>query len=246
MKSEQRWSAWGSWSAANSVFDTCDPARHLYIAVPAYSGEVVADCVHSLCEGIRYLERAGVALTIDFVCGCAYLEHARNILVTKFLKSDATDLLFIDADVGFDPKGVLQLALAKRPFIAGVYPKKTADGSMVFPVEFAADELWADVDGYIEAARVPTGFLRLNRGVFDLMPHHDYHSDDGDFLGYFEAGNRNGVFGSEDWHFCDDWRSLGGKIYMIPEVTFGHSGLKRWTGNWGLYMKSQLAGQHGI
>lgn len=224
------------------MIDECLPARHLYIAVPAYSGEVVADCAHSLCEGVRLLERAGVALTIDFACGCAYLEHARNILVTRFLKSEATDLLFVDADVGFDPKGILQLAAAKRPFIAGVYPKKTADGSMTFPVGFDKDELWADKDGYVEASRVPTGFLRLNRAVFDLMPHHDYACDDGEFMGYFEAGNRSGIFGSEDWHFSDDWKALGGRIFIIPELTFGHSGLKRWTGNWGAWMRSQLAG----
>jgi len=228
------------------VIDECLPARHLYIAVPAYSGEVVADCAHSLCEGVRLLESAGIALTIDFVCGCAYLEHARNILVTRFLRSNATDLLFVDADVGFEPGGILQLAAAKRPFICGIYPKKTADGAVMFPVGFDKDELWADQDGYVEAARVPTGFLRLNRAVFEHMPHSDYHCDDGDFLGYFEAGNRNGVFGSEDWHFSDDWRRLGGKIYIIPNLTFGHSGMKRWTGNWHAWMKTQLAGSNGI
>lgn len=222
------------------IFD-CDPARRLYVAVPAYTGEVVADCAHSLCEAARLFAKAGVEVTFDFLCGCAYLDHARNMLVTRFLASEATDLLFIDADVGFEPLAALLLASAKKPFIAGIYPKKTSDGGMVFPVQFDTDELWADKDGYVQAAKVPTGFLRLNREVFALMPHEDYWCDDGDVLGYFRDGVRNRVFGSEDWHFCDDWKRLGGMIHIIPELTFGHSGQKRWTGNWGAYMRSQLA-----
>lgn len=226
------------------MIDECAPASHLYIAVPAYTGEVTADTAHSLCEAALLLARAGIKTTFDFICGCCYLDTVRNILSDRFLRSGATDLLFVDADVGFAPESVLQIAAQKRPFVAGVYPKK--NDNPAFPVQFNAEELRAGGDGLVEAWRVPTGFLRLNRLVFDSIPSDAYRIEMGGqeqtIRAFFKTVIGNGEYYGEDYAFCDRWRGVGGKIYILPELTFGHSGQKRWTGNWGAWMRSRHGG----
>lgn len=219
------------------ILAECAPASHLYIAVPAYGGQITAETTHSLCVSAILLERAGIGVEFDFGLGNCYLDHVRNQLATRFYRSGASDLLFVDADVSFEPAAVLRIASAKRPFVAGIYPMKD-DGQVRFPVWFEADELWADADGLVEAARVPTGFLRLNRAVMEAMAGEPY--DDGASIDFFHVGIRDGRYWGEDIDFCDRWRALGGAIHIIPDLTFGHSGMKRWTGNWGEDMKSRL------
>lgn len=221
-----------------AIPERCEPARHLRIAVPAYTGHVTADTSHSLNEGILLLHEAGVKLSFDYVCGSCYLDHARNVLATCFMESEATDLLFVDADLGFAPEAMLRIASLTRPFVAGIYSKKS--DKTEFPVTFDVEELWSDEDGLIEAATVPTGFLRLNRAVFEAMSYEEYVDNQGKpWRGYFECGSRNGVYWGEDTRFCLDWRAMGGKIHVIPDLTFAHNGLKAWKGNWGAWMRDQ-------
>ncbi len=192
---------------------------------------------------------AGIALTlmkievtIDAFPGCPYLDHARNVLVTKFLGSPATDMLFWDDDVGADVAAVAKIARAKRLFVGGVYRKKADDPE--WPIAFDADELWADDEGLIDTPTyLPTGFLRLNRAVFDVMPCTMYKDDAGkEWKGYFHCGVSTvpwvGLRG-EDPAFGIEWRRRGGKCYLLPDLNLSHSGSKVWRGNWGNWMREQ-------
>jgi hypothetical protein len=79
--------------------------------------------------------------------------------------------------------------------------------------------------------------------VFDAMVDTPYQDDDGnDWMGYFHSGVRHGRYGGEDTDFGARWRDLGGKIYILPELRFTHTGPKAWAGSWGAWMRSQLPG----
>jgi hypothetical protein len=222
------------------VIERCTPARHLWIAVPCYSGEVKAETAAALAGATAALTMVGITASIDIGIGCPYLDHARNMLVTKFLRSDATDLLFVDADVAFRAEAAVLIAKQTRPYVAGIYRKKSDNWD--WPVSFDSDELRADGDGLVEASMVPTGFLRLNRTVFDHMPCASYTDDAGKlWSGYFHCGVMNGHYGGEDPKFAADWRKLGGRIFIMPELVFSHIGRKAWEGSWGNWMRSQAA-----
>jgi hypothetical protein len=215
------------------------PARHLWVGVPAYGGEVKAETALALAGAGVALALAGIEVTFGMQQGCCYLDHTRNMLATAFMRSEATDMLFVDADVGFSPEAVVQIARATRPYVAGVYPMKRDDTT--FPVTFDVDELRADAQGLVEAASVPTGFLRLNRAVFEALPVTMYRDDrDNEWMGYFHSGVRHGRYSGEDTDFASRWRSLGGKIYILPELHFTHTGGKAWEGSWGAWMRSRL------
>ncbi|MGH6737589.1 MAG: hypothetical protein ACREDY_00895 [Bradyrhizobium sp.] len=211
----------------------------MHIAVPSYSGDITAFTALSLIMATAALSEVGIKWSVAIQPGVPYLDHARNMLVTKFLENtEATDLLFIDADVAFAPQSAVMIAQATRPFIAGIYPKKMDEPK--WPVAFDADRLWSDEDGNLEASMVPTGFLRLNRSVFDAMPSEEYCDDNGDrWIKHFRCGAWGGKYNGEDPDFCARWRGIGGKIHIIPNLTFSHTGKKSWEGNWAKWIMDQ-------
>jgi hypothetical protein len=66
-----------------------------------------------------------------FLFNESLIQRARNYIVDEFLRSDCTHLLFIDADIGFDPRDALALLALqisdpeKYDVVCGPYPKKT-------------------------------------------------------------------------------------------------------------------------
>lgn len=218
-----------------TIPDKVAPARHLRIAVPAYTGQVSVQTAHSIDQALVVLREAGVVVDTHYAAGCCYIDHARNMMVADFLRSDATDMLFVDADVRFGIDAILKSVRAERAVVAGIYPKKSR-GEPAFPVAVDAPEIWADRAGHIECAMVPTGFLRINRAVFEAMaPHVEaYVHNDGEpnLRAYFKTEIIDGVFWGEDPNFCRKWRALGGKVHAMAEVEFGHVGTHEWRGKW--------------
>lgn len=217
------------------------PARSVRIAVPAYSGALAKETQHSIVEGIKALHAEGIELEgFDLLPGCCYLDHARNILVARFLKSRATDLLFIDADVGFGPEDLLRLCASTRPVVAGIYPKKIEPPE--WPVSVTGGEIWADGDGLIDCWMVPTGFLRINRAVFEAVNAPAYTDDaHGDLRAFFKTDIR-GTYWGEDVEFCRLVREAGIPIKAFAEMDFQHvaSDGRVFTGNWGKWLRSQI------
>jgi hypothetical protein len=41
---------------------------------------------------------------------------------------------------------------------------------------------------------------------------------------YFDTAVRQNRYYSEDWTFCENWRDMGGKIWMDKRVLLRHSG----------------------
>lgn len=221
-----------------SVPDRCEPVSHLFIAIPSYTGRPTIDMTVALGAACAALTCMKVEVTMQGLPYCPYLDHARNMLATKFMQSRASDLFFWDDDVSPALEAIGRIVAATRPYVGGIYPKKIDPPS--WPVAFEQDELYSDADGLVEAAMLPTGFLRLNRLVFETMPHEIYRDDSGnEWMGYFHDGLRLGVYRGEDAGFSQEWRRIGGKCYMIPDLTFGHTGPKTWRGNWGEWMRSR-------
>jgi len=200
--------------------------------VPAYTGQLSVQTASSMDVVLPLLLGAGLRVETDYLAGCCYLDHTRNLMVDRFLKSEATDLLFIDADVAFSPDSVLRAVRSTRPMIAGIYPKKSDDAA--FPVAVDSDEIWSDAEGNVECSMVPTGFLRINRAVFEAMREHveAYAGPDSLLRAFFKTTIRAGQYIGEDVEFCHRWREIGGRIFAMAGQEFGHVGAKEWRGMW--------------
>ncbi len=219
--------------------DRCNPASDLFVAVPAYNGSVASETALSLIETVSALRSSGIKVSIALLPGNCYIEAARNHLVRCFLETTHTDMLFVDADVGFKPETVLRLCLATRPLTAAVYPKKT--DNRAWPIEFLPGERWADSEGLMEVVMAPTGLMRINRKVFNAMNVRSYIDGSGDKTrAYFRNSIRDQFYG-EDVGFCQRWRKLGGGVYILPDAALTHHGNKAWAGSLGEEMKAGAA-----
>lgn len=222
------------------MLDRVAPARCVRIAVPAYTG-LCQDTHESLIRGAQALKDAGIDLQdLDVLGGHCYVDRARCILVRNFLKSDATDLIFIDADVGFEPDSLVRLCEATRPVVAGIYPKKQEPAD--WPVTPLHREIWSDGEGLIACHMVPTGFLRINRAVFEAIPVPTFADPDGEAPAHFKTEVRDGLYWGEDVEFCRLVREAGIPIHAFAEMDFRHvAGDGRvWRGNWGQWLRSQI------
>lgn len=208
-------------------------AQHVYIATPAHT-------IHSnfhvgLIRAIPILMRAGISVTYGHLAGHPHVDDARNLLVADFLKSNATDLFFVDADVASQPGAMLKLLKYDVDIVGGAYPLK--DDSGKFPVRLTGFTE-PRVVMLREAEVMPTGFLRIRRNVFDAL----LENKSGDPLSEVEVVKMDGVSAAVffergtiivngsveriggDANFCRKAREAGFTVWCDPVLLFTHQG----------------------
>jgi hypothetical protein len=90
----------------------------------------------------------GIPLQMYFLFNESLITRARNYCVDEFMRSDAEHLMFIDADIGFNPQDVIALMALqtndeKYEIIGGPYPKKCISWEKI---KYAVDKGVADED----------------------------------------------------------------------------------------------------
>lgn len=189
----------------------------------------------------RSMFRAAIAGAFDewdvMITGISYPYPAggMNIATHEFMKSDCERMLIIDTDEEFEPRHVKWLLSHSEPYVNGMYPKKKP--GLEFPVEliedggepgtspFAVDPLADGVEPLVEVARCARGFLSVHRSAFELVrpkcgEYLDAHS--GEVHVEYWKGQPGG--GSEDYNFCDLYRSMGGKVLIDQRCVIFHWG----------------------
>jgi hypothetical protein len=208
-------------------------------AVPSASHSICVEFFRSYIASSQILQRAGITHTCVQVNGDYYLSHARNRLVHLFLTDypDATDLFFLDDDLGWEAEAIPRLLQDPVDVVAGVYPKK--QDKLEFPVvmDQADGHTIRGHGGLFRALRVSTGFLRIRRHVLERMaaqsPIYEVATPDGGratIAEVFTMGVKDGLWWGEDFAWCNKWREMGGEIWIDPCIEFTHSGRKQWKG----------------
>lgn len=232
-------------------------SRHLWIALPAYTGQVHIATMRSLLAATLELADRGVRVTLDEECGNGLIADARGLMVARFLASDATDMLFVDHDVVFSPAAVLRLLDAPLDVRAGVYPSRSDPVS--YAVRWTPEKPFLVADpshGFLEVAGVPGGFLMISRAAAEQMTAHFAdltfyckHAPNKTICGLFEPywirgtqhdGETCDVKLGEDFSFCQRWRDLGGQVWVDPELAFGHVGFKTFEGKLGDWLRNRM------
>jgi hypothetical protein len=86
-----------------------------------------------------------------------------------------------------------------------------------------------------EVTKTGTGFLLIKRKVFEKLNAHPAVRSFVNDIGlpaelnpymktYFDTAVREGRYYSEDWTFCENWRDLGGKVWVDKRVLLKHTG----------------------
>lgn len=150
--------------------------KSLFLAAPMYGGQCSGMFSKSMLDLSAMLAQYGIPLRVYYLFNESLITRARNYCVDEFMRSDSTHLMFIDSDIGFDPKDVLALLAMQTdesPYdvIGGPYPKKCISWEKI---KLAVDKGVADEDpnilerfvgDYVFNPKVNTGSIPINQPV---------------------------------------------------------------------------------
>lgn len=167
--------------------------RKLFIATPMYGGQCAGMYARSIADLAAVCAQHKIPMQLYYLFNESLITRARNYCVDEFIRSDATHLMFLDSDIGFNPQDVIALlAMASddSPYdvIGGPYPKKciswekikqavdkgVADdnpnnlekyvGDYVFNPK--TDQKEIPIGEPVEVRELGTGFMMIKKSVF--------------------------------------------------------------------------------
>ena len=203
---------------------------NICFGLPVYGGMMTEACFTAFIKWSAIAHQLGIRWNTFTLSNESLITRGRNT-VTKFFEQheEYTHLMFIDADIGWEPGHLIRLLQHKKPLIGGCYPLKT------LPLQAVANPV---KDGYIddeimEVSRTGTGFLLIERDVIEKLKEHEkvieFTSDQGVNVGekihtWFDVEVRDDTYLSEDWFFCENWRDLGGQVFLDRKFILNHMG----------------------
>jgi hypothetical protein len=206
----------------------------VHICMPCYGGMLTESTFMSYIKWSNTCRQLGIDWTMETMTNESLISRARNTLTAKFLHNkESTHLMFIDADIGWEPWHLLVMLNAQKDVIGGLYPMKS------LPVKWCVngfDGAEVSEDGNLqEVSKTGTGFMLIARDVFEKLNAHPATKPFMNDIGlpaelnpymktYFDTAVRENRYYSEDWTFCENWRDLGGKVWVDKRVLLRHTG----------------------
>lgn len=235
---------------------------HIHISTPCYGGNVHLTFMRSMMELAEHSKTLGIKFTFDFIGTESLITRARNTHVTNFLhNTDATHLLFVDSDIGFNILSLLRMISYDNDVTAQCYPLKNYDWEKILHhakqegmtpeilklravnhvVNLLSEQKQANIkNGFVQCDYAGTGFLLIKRHVIEKMIEKYPDSYINDVIGYpngreyytlFDTMIYNKRYLSEDFAFCRKWRDIGGTVWADLYSNLSHSGFHCFEGN---------------
>jgi hypothetical protein len=160
----------------------------LLIATPMYGGLCNGQYTLGMIQTVSVFTQHRVPFQYSYMMNESLITRARNSLAHDFLATDCTHMMFIDADIGFNPADILRMINANKDIICGIYPKKEIDwpqvekalragvpaeelhqhtGAFVVNLVDDATSAQGDINEPIQIANGGTGFMLIQRKVFE-------------------------------------------------------------------------------
>jgi hypothetical protein len=206
----------------------------IHFLTPCYGGNITEVCFSSYLGFTIMAMQNGINFQIDTLSNESNVNRARNSCAAKFLSGDCSHLMFVDADIQFNPQDIVKLINHDKDIVGGIYPQKTLPPKMVLNT-LNNGEHEGDL---IEVGTLGTGFMLIKRSVFEKMieegatPYVDAiglsPKENSNQYDFFQCTiDSNGRYLTEDWSFCRRWRQLGGKIWADTTIALAHVGYYR-------------------
>lgn len=212
--------------------------RKLFIAIPTYDGKLNIKTAYSLAQLMPIANAHGVSVVMGHLSGCSIITVARNALVYEFLKTDCTDLLFIDSDVIVQAEDVMRLLAqsSDKDVAAGLYPRRALDKNFFVDIPHDDNGDMIFEGSMLKVNRIGTGFMMIKRHVLEnLIENHPewlYETkpdEGGGAYAIFDFAIINGRYTGEDYLFCDRVREAGFSVWVDVEISLPHVGQEEFT-----------------
>jgi len=205
----------------------------VHICMPCYGGMLTESTFTSFIKWASTAKQLGINWTVETLSNESLISRGRNTLTARFLHNkESTHLMFIDSDIGWEAWHLLVLLNRDVDVIGGLYPMKS------MPVKWCVNGFEGAETGpdhLQEVTKTGTGFLLIKREVFEKLNAHPAVRPFVNDIGlptelnpymktYFDTAVREGRYYSEDWTFCENWRDLGGKVWVDKRVLLKHTG----------------------
>ena len=215
------------------LFTLCASEKVL-IATPAYGGHVYSGYTESLVYTCFLLRMMNVDFELKYINN-QIVTRARNMCSSVFLEDRSfTHMLFIDADVVWDPLDVRKLLSHDRECVVGVYPNKkyywkgnelSLNPSSVYytPRQYEGD--------LVRMKYAATGFMLRKRSALErikndvevfYLPGAD--GRDVKLYNFFDCKVVDGDYLTEDYYFSHLFRKNGGEIFADTSIRLTHMG----------------------
>ena len=124
----------------------------------------------SISRSREALHKAGIGTAYILLSGNCHVDDSRNSVVQEFLLSDCTDLVFIDADVVWEPEALIALCRFDVDLVGGIYPYRRDDemSKKSMPV-ITIPGVTKEEAGLLQVAGLPTGFMKIKRHVLETL-----------------------------------------------------------------------------
>jgi hypothetical protein len=230
------------------------------LATPCFGGTVTQPYMLSVIRLMSYARSAGFTVSLSLIGYDALISRARSTLVAAFLdEARATHLLFIDADISFEPQQVERLLEFDREFCGALYPLKAIDWNLIPErcvkqgesireaglsyVGTFCPEIERKREGdFATAVYAGGGFQRMVAAYpethFKQVHNLPMSGDRGDavhssnLFALFDCMiDESGTYLSEDFSFCSRWRKIGGEIWIDTASQLTHTGAYQFVGD---------------
>ncbi len=166
------------------------------IATPCYGKLIGEGYLHSLIASFDLVRSKGHEIKVYTLGNESLITRARNNIVAYFLASKYERLVFIDADISWPAKALLDLIESDKDVSGIPYPTKLRDWNrvMAYAKKTFKDDTELDTrklvdsslrltlnrinqeevpqNGWIEVSALGTGFFMIKRSVLEQMKEH--------------------------------------------------------------------------
>lgn len=207
------------------------------IALPCYGGMVSDKTAKGLFNLGKELRTNQIDHGLITLANESLITKGRSRIANFFINNTQYEyVMFIDADIGFEPQDVLKLLSYQRDIVCGAYPMK----SIPLQYNYNISQPPLAEDGLIKIDSIGFGFALIHRRVFDKirenyedlkytpsLGHSSYPITEAEYHNsyhYFNELKKDMAFLPEDFSFFERASSVGFTSWLDTSIKLCHVG----------------------
>ena len=206
----------------------------ILIATPAYGGQVYSRYTESLVYTCFFLKMNNIDFELKYINN-QLVTRARNMCSSIFLQDKTfTHMMFIDADVVWQPQDVKKLLDHDKECVIGVYPNKEyfwQQDNLSLAPSSVIENPNEITEGLVKVKYGATGFMLLARNALErikdkvetfFLP--GANGEQVELHNFFDCKVVDHDYLTEDYYFSYLFNESGGQIYADTSISLTHLG----------------------